>query len=127
MKAVPLVPPPDDSYGQDKLAAEKALAIVTARGLSTIVLRPTRIYGPFSRTFTIQAAPGVGARAAGDWRHPDLPANMVYVDTVVAAIERALQAPDALGGSAYLISDPEQISLRDFLIFSANRANWPRV
>jgi nucleoside-diphosphate-sugar epimerase len=114
---IPLDPPPDESYGHDKLAAEQALAAVTARGLPTIILRPTRIYGPFSRTFTIRPLQALSSGRLAIGGNPDVPANMVYVDNVVAAIERALQAPDALNGSAYLISDPDQLSLRDFYEF----------
>jgi nucleoside-diphosphate-sugar epimerase len=116
-ESVPLDPPQDESYGHDKLAAEEALAAVTARGLATIILRPTRIYGPFSRTFTIRPLQALSRGRLAIGGNPDVPANMVYVDNVVAAIERALQAPDALNGSAYLISDPDQLSLRDFYEF----------
>jgi predicted dehydrogenase len=46
----PLNPPETDGYGKAKLEAERALATVAQKGLSTVVLRPTRIYGPFSKT-----------------------------------------------------------------------------
>src|SRR4029077_12235686 len=88
-----------------------------ARGLATIVLRPTRIYGPFSRTFTIRPLQALSHGQLAVGGNPDVPANMVYVDNVVAAIERALHASDNLNGSAYLISDPDQLSLRDFYEF----------
>src|SRR5947207_15600964 len=45
-ESVPLAPPRGDSYGQNKLAAEQALASVAAKGLSTVILRPTRNDGP---------------------------------------------------------------------------------
>ena len=112
-ETTPLAPPETDGYGQAKLAAERALERVARKGLNTIVLRPVRIYGPFSKTFTIRP---LQALAAGRFviRGPDVPANMVYVDNVVEAIACAIEAPDALGGSAYLIADPEQVSLGEF-------------
>jgi predicted dehydrogenase/nucleoside-diphosphate-sugar epimerase len=110
----PLEPPTADDYGQAKLAAEGALAEVTKRGLSTIVLRPVRIYGPFSRTFTIRPLQAIAEgrfAIAGD---PNIPANMVYVDNVVEAIARAVEAGNDANGEGYLVADPEQVSLLQF-------------
>src|SRR5262245_61197671 len=116
-ESVPLEPLSTDPYGQNKLAAERALAEVARRGLSSIVLRPTRIYGPFSKTFTERPL-----RALAEGRFvlggdATVPANMVYVDNVVEAITRALESPDDLSGSAYLITDAEQVSLLDFYTY----------
>jgi nucleoside-diphosphate-sugar epimerase len=119
-ESVPLEPPAGDSYGQNKLAAERALGEVGRRGLSWIVLRPTRIYGPFSKTFTerpLKALTEGRLVLGGD---SSVPANMVYVDNVVEAVARALDAPDDLSGSAYLITDPEQVSLLDFYAYFAD-------
>jgi predicted dehydrogenase/nucleoside-diphosphate-sugar epimerase len=121
-EGVPLNPPAGDMYGRNKLAAEEVLNALTRKGLSTIVLRPTRIYGPFSRTFTIRplAALSEGQFAIGG--DSAVPANMVYVDNVVEAIACALDAPQSLTGSAYLITDSEQVSLRDFYGYFAHAA-----
>lgn len=110
----PLEPPTYDAYGNNKLDAERALAEVAGKGLSTVVLRPTRIFGPFSRTFTIRPLQALREGRLAIGGDADIPANMVYVDNVVAAIERALAAPAALSGQAYLITDDEQLSLKAF-------------
>ena len=63
-----------------------------ARGLRAISLRPARIYGPFSRTFTVrplQALREGRLVLSGD---ADSPSNMVYVDNVVEAILKALES-----------------------------------
>jgi predicted dehydrogenase/nucleoside-diphosphate-sugar epimerase len=117
-----LEPPAEDGYAQNKLAAERALAGVFARGLSGIILRPTRIYGPFSKTFTTSPLRAISNGTFAISGDPDVPANMVYVDNVVHAIAQAIEAPDTLGGQAYLISDPEQVSLREFYQFFADTA-----
>jgi nucleoside-diphosphate-sugar epimerase len=39
---------------------------------------------------------------------------MVYVDNVVEAIARAIEAGPDVSGSAYLVGDAEQVSLREF-------------
>jgi len=123
----PLDPPADDDYGRNKLDAEKALERVARRGLSAIVLRPTRIYGPFSKTFTVRPLQALleGRLAISGDSH--VPANMVYVDNVVAAIAQALEAPDTRSGGAYLITDPEQVSLQAFYEFFAGGRNAVRI
>jgi predicted dehydrogenase/nucleoside-diphosphate-sugar epimerase len=113
-ETTPLEPPTNDGYGQAKLAAEREVERLFRRGLSTIILRPTRIYGPLSKTFTVKPLEALtkGRFAVGG--DPHAPANMVYVDNVVAAIASALEAPATLSGQAYLVNDPEQTSLHAF-------------
>src|SRR5262249_8286693 len=106
--------PSADSYGQNKLAAERALAEIGRRGLRAIVLRPTRIYGPFSKTFTERPLKALAEGRLVIGGDAAVPANMVYVDNVIQAISCALDAPDDLAGSAYLITDADQRSLQDF-------------
>ena len=80
---------------------------------------PFAVSSKHSKTFTVRPLQALleGRFAiAGD---PDMPANMVYVDNVVEAIARSLEAPDNLGGSAYLVSDPEQLSLQAFYQYFA--------
>jgi predicted dehydrogenase/nucleoside-diphosphate-sugar epimerase len=119
---VPLAPPARDTYGRNKLEAERAVVALTRRGLSAIVLRPTRIYGPFSRTFTERPLKALAEGRLVIGGNADVPANMVYVDNVVEAIACALQAAESLSGSAYLISDADQVSLREFYGFFAQSA-----
>jgi hypothetical protein len=113
-ESTPLAPPPGDSYGISKLLAERTLAKIAARGLSTVILRPTRIYGPFSRTFTIRPLQALAQGRMMIGGDPDVAANMVYVDNVVEAIARALEAPDTMSSREYLVTDPEQRTLRQF-------------
>lgn len=113
-ESTPVDPPLSDDYGQAKLAAERALEAVAKQGLSTVVLRPVRIYGPFSRTFTVRPLQAMAEHRFALSGDPDVPANMVYVDNVVEAIARAVEAGDAVSGSAYLVSDAEQLSLSAF-------------
>ncbi len=122
-ETTPLNPPANDSYGTAKLAAERALASVAQKGLSTIVLRPARIYGPFSKTFTVRPLQALLEGRLAISGDPDVPANMVYVDNVVEAIARALETPAALNGSAYLVNDPEQLTLREFYQYFADASD----
>ncbi|MDX6515572.1 MAG: hypothetical protein QOH73_1238 [Gaiellaceae bacterium] len=106
--------PSSDPYSGGKQAAEAALAAVAARGLATVVLRPTNVFGPYSAAFTV--AP-IQALAHGDVAlvgTGGAPANAVYVDTVVAAIVAALERDEALG-ETFVVSDPAQPSWRELL------------
>jgi len=121
-EGVPLNPAAGDTYGRNKLDAEEALTALLRKGLSAIVLRPTRIYGPFSRTFTIRPLEALSEGRFAIGGDSEVPANMVYVDNVVEAIACALDAPQRLSGSAYLVTDPDQLSLRDFYGYFADAA-----
>jgi nucleoside-diphosphate-sugar epimerase len=106
--------PSSDPYCGGKQASEAALGAVAARGLATVVLRPTNVYGPYSGAFT--AGP-VRALAAGDVAlvgDGAAPANLVYVDNLVAAIVAALERDEAVG-ETFVISDAEQPSWRELL------------
>lgn len=115
----PLDPSEGTGYGRAKYLAERAVLDAASRGLPAIALRPARIYGPFSRTFTVrplQALREGRLVLAGD---AESPSNMVYVDNVVEAIIAALMAPDSECGGAFLISEPDQLSWREFYEFFA--------
>ncbi len=119
-ETAPLDPGSGVGYSRAKFLAEEAVRELAAKGLRMIVLRPARIYGPFSRTFTarpLQALREGRLVLAGD---ADTPSNMVFVDNVVEAILRALVAPDDACGEAYLISEPDQLSWRRFFEYFAD-------
>lgn len=113
-ESVALDPGAGFAYGRAKYLAEQAVAERVGRGLNAVILRPARIYGPFSRTFTtrpLQALREGRLVLAGD---AETPSNMVYVDNVVEAIIAAVIAPDSVRGEAFLISEPDQLSWRAF-------------
>jgi predicted dehydrogenase/nucleoside-diphosphate-sugar epimerase len=117
VETTPLDPGVGVDYGRAKFLAEQAVNDAAKRGLRAITLRPARIYGPFSRTFTtrpLQALSEGRLVLSGD---AETPANMVYVDNVVEAIARALTAPESAVGEAFLINDLDQLSWREFFQF----------
>ena len=113
-ESVPLEPKSGDTYGRNKLLAEQHIREAGSRGLPGIILRPARIYGPFSKTFTVRPLQALSEGHLAISGDPDVPANMVYVDNVVEAIATALEAPDTFNGASYLINDSDQLSLRGF-------------
>jgi predicted dehydrogenase/nucleoside-diphosphate-sugar epimerase len=119
---VPLDPGTGFSYGRAKVLAEQQVAKATVRGLPAISLRPARIYGPFSRTFTVRPLVALRSGRLSLCGDAETPSNMVYVDNVVEAILRALDAADAEHGEAFLISEPDQLSWKAFFGYFADAA-----
>lgn len=117
---MPLVDPRTDSYAGDKRRAEDAVQEFIAAGLPAVILRPARVYGPFSRTFITRPLQHLAKNTLVLTGPVDAPASMVYVDNVVGAIVRSLQCDESLVGQAFAISDPVQLSWRDFYQFFAD-------
>jgi nucleoside-diphosphate-sugar epimerase len=121
-ESVPLDPGTGLSYSRAKYLAECEVMAAFERGLPAIALRPARIYGPFSKTFTMRPLAALGSgtlRLAGD---ATTPANMVYVDNVVESILLALDAPASACGEAFLIGEPDQLSWHSFYGYFAQGA-----
>ncbi|MEZ5065556.1 MAG: NAD-dependent epimerase/dehydratase family protein [bacterium] len=105
---------PQDYYEYTKWEGEKALAPFREKGLRTVVLRPTAIYGPGDpeRFFMIYKRVLTGTFPMfGDgktWYHP------VYIDNLVQAFELAAEK-DAAVGREYLIGDRDAVSIEELV------------
>jgi len=101
---------PEDAYGGSKADAERRLAAVAAEtGLTLVVVRPSRIYGPRD------ASLGRVFRAIDQgrfWRVGPCNAEVdfVYVSDVVTALRRAATC----GIGVYLVGGPERVTLERF-------------
>jgi hypothetical protein len=110
-ETTPVRPPRGDDYAESKAEAEQVIEQAARRGLSAVTLRLGCVYGPYSRAYTVrpvehllQGMPVLVGRG-------DTPSNTVYVDSVVDAITRALQAPaEAVDGQTFTISDDDGVS-----------------
>jgi len=115
------VRPGSGQYGRNKARAERAVLKAVRAGLPAVILRPGCVYGPYSKTFTVQP---LEALAAGGFRwvsSADSPSNTVYVDNLVEAVLRALRAPeDQVRGQAFTISDGDALTWREFLRYFAD-------
>ena len=99
-------------YIDGKIDSERAVAESAERGLRTVVLRPTNVYGPWSELFTVApvravregwvALVGEGAGCA----------NALYIDNLVHAIVLALTS-DLAAGETFLVSDGTGLSWRE--------------
>jgi nucleoside-diphosphate-sugar epimerase len=100
-------------YNNAKVRAERAFFRHCARaGLDGFALRPGVVFGPRSRWIADLAT---DLRAHRAWLLDDGAGicNSLYVDNLVAAVDRALTAPaDAAG--AYFVGDDERVTWLDF-------------
>ena len=103
-------PAPRDAYGRAKLAAERALAEVSAKtAMETVVLRPPLVYGPRVKAKFLAL---VRAIARG-WPLP-LAAlhnrrSLLYVGNLADAIACCVEAPK-LAGRPFVICDRPAVS-----------------
>lgn len=91
--------PEADTYGAWKAEAEAVVREYQGPGLSTTILRPSIIYGPFSQSWTVRVAARL---QSGNWGRfeelADGTCNLVYVDDLVRLILLALERDEADGG-----------------------------
>jgi predicted dehydrogenase/nucleoside-diphosphate-sugar epimerase len=111
----PVAPTSGDDYSQSKAAAEAAARTATRAGLPVVILRPGNVYGPFSKTFSVRPiqylAKGQLVLAGSE----ETPSNTVYVDNLVHAIVRGLEAPaDQVCGQVFTISDGDELTWGEF-------------
>jgi nucleoside-diphosphate-sugar epimerase len=102
-----------DDYCDNKRRAEKAAESMGRKGMSTVILRPSIVYGPYSAWSTrlVQSlrqntvALIDGGRGA---------CNTTYVDNLIDAIFLCLDN-DASSGNTFFITDGEAVTWGDFI------------
>jgi predicted dehydrogenase/nucleoside-diphosphate-sugar epimerase len=120
-ESTPIRPPKGDDYGESKAEAERAVLESVRRGLCGVILRPVRVYGPFSQTFIKSPLEAMARGTFGLLEAADRPACMVYVDNAIEMIVRALEAPDAaVRGEAFVAADDNEMSWREFYEYFAH-------
>jgi nucleoside-diphosphate-sugar epimerase len=101
-------------YSRSKIAAERTLqSMAAAHEVEFVTLRPGIVYGPRSRwtggvadellggdAFLLRGAAGV--------------CNAIYVDNLVAAIDLAIESPEA-AGEAFFVNDAEALRWADLI------------
>lgn len=101
-------------YGDSKIEAEELCRDFSRRGVATVILRPSIIYGPFSRSWSMDMATRL---LSGKWgvfnEYGDGRANLVYVDDLVQAIFLALVKPEA-GGETYNVNGSDRVTWNEY-------------
>ena len=103
-------------YEVSKAEGERAaLAIGADLGLEVVVVRPTLVYGPGSRQWTLGFLDRVryeSVRLLGGGRGA---ANLIYIDDLCGLLIGGLMADSRAAGSAYFASGPDVVTWREFL------------
>src|SRR6266516_2924067 len=103
------------SYRDSKIDAELACRSYMDRGLSVSILRPTIVYGPFSRDWTARFAERLVAGGTFPSREDcQGTCNLVYIDDLVAAIVLALDRKEA-AGAAFNVNGEERLTWWQYL------------
>ena len=96
-----------DPYNRMKVDAEKVCWEAIEKGLPVVILRPSIVYGPFSKNWTERFA---RLMLEGRWglfaNHGEGRCNLIYVDDLVKAIALALEN-QAAAGQAFNMVGPE--------------------
>ena len=113
-------PVPNTAYGESKWQAEQFLEELKGEvglvreegGFPYVILRPTGVYGPRERDYYIMAKSiKQHVDFAVGYKPQDI--TFVYVDDVVQAVYKALDASEALG-KGYFLSDGQVYNSRAF-------------
>jgi nucleoside-diphosphate-sugar epimerase len=113
-EATPMRPARGSEYGKSKTQAEREIDKLAARGLNAVILRPSRVYGPYSRVYVVRPVQAIAERRLRWISDPDVPADMVYVDNVVDAIVRSIDTAALGRGEVFTISDGDDLTWRQF-------------
>jgi nucleoside-diphosphate-sugar epimerase len=119
-ESTPIRPPKGDRYCESKAKSERIVLEASRRGLAAVVLRPTNVYGPYSKTFVTRPVEYLNRGRFILAGSQDMPSNTVYVDNLVEAIRRSLLAPGDVCGEVFLISDGDDFTWGQFYRFFAD-------
>lgn len=102
-------------YRDTKIEAELLCRRFMDRGLGVTVLRPTLVYGPFSRNWTVEFA----RRLVEGGTFPSRDdaqgfCNLVYVDDLAAAVLRSLGREEAVG-EAFNVNGEERLTWWEYV------------
>ena len=99
-----------NAYNRMKIAAEKICWEFHEKGLPVTVFRPSIVYGPFSKNWTIHFAKML---MAGEWgtyeKIGEGRCNLIYIDDLVRAILSSLEKEEAIG-EAFNLVGPEIVT-----------------
>jgi UDP-glucose 4-epimerase len=115
---------PSNAYGLGKLAATQMLGTLSrSDGFPSIILRPSVIYGPRQGTEMFLSALIQSLVAGNDFAMTagEQYRDFVYVDDVVDAIIRALNAHEAINGKVFNIGSGQSRRINDVAVFVAKQ------
>ena len=113
------LPPPVSSYAATKAIAEE---MVRRSGLNSLILRPRGIYGKGDMALLPRLIHAAKTRRLPLLRKGMAVTDLTYIDDVVSAIVRAIDAPKPCAGRTYNISGGESLRVDDIVRRAAEAA-----
>jgi nucleoside-diphosphate-sugar epimerase len=103
-----------NSYGKAKIEAEKLCRKYSEKGLPVTVIRPSIVYGPFSKDWTVGLAQSLQSRNWGILEGiGDGICNLIYISDLVSGILIAARHEAALG-EAFNMSGPDIVTWNQY-------------
>ncbi len=102
------------TYGDAKIDAEQLCREFHARGLSTSIVRPAIVYGPFGRSWTVKVAKRLQSGLWSEFEgYGDGLCNAIFVDDLVSAILLAAEHP-AASGETFNVNGGEVVTWNEY-------------
>jgi nucleoside-diphosphate-sugar epimerase len=109
-----LATPSGRAYADAKIDAERLCRSFAQRGLPVTILRPSIVYGPYGKAWTVRIAKRLQSGQWGEFQeHGDGVCNAVYVDDLVSAILIASRHPAAVG-DVFNINGSEVVTWNEY-------------
>lgn len=104
-----------DPYGDGKIGAERlALQVFQDQGVPVTILRPTIVYGPFGRSWTVGTVAAIRDGRMVLVNGGTGVCNALYVDNLIDAMLLAARHPQA-PGEVFHISDARSVTWGEFI------------
>jgi len=104
----------NDSYADHKIKAEEVCREFYSKGLPVVIVRPPIVYGPFSKTFTVNIAYKL---LSGNWGIykglADGMCNLIYVSDLVNGIFLAALNEESIG-HVFILNGPELLTWNQY-------------
>jgi len=114
-------------YCDTKIAAEKAVwAAHQEEGLPVLVIRPTIVYGPYSKSWTVRPIKLINSRQMMLINGGTGLCNYVYIDNLLDATLSATKRDQSVG-QVYLITDGTALTWKEFFSYYAQMAGKPNL
>jgi nucleoside-diphosphate-sugar epimerase len=124
-ESMPIAAERGDFYGASKVAAEREVVRASRHGLTTVIVRPARVFGPYSTTFVTSPLRAIAEGRFSWLGTPDVPADLVYVDNVAESIIAvAFASSNLVAGEAFNIGADSEETWRAFYDYFAEHLGY---
>lgn len=111
----PIASKEEDWYSKAKINAENYCQSLMALGFPVTIIRPTIVYGPHSRLWTMAIASRLKSRSIKISPKANGTCNLLYIDDLVDAIKFVLNNKMAVN-ETFIVNGPEVLSWNEYFV-----------